>query len=124
MHVAVEALDVGVADADLEAVDREMRQRATSSLFAGVRDIRLRLRRVKDALVCVAVVGFAGGGLVTSTATSDTPLTAMVGALDGLPERMDRMHRAETIPTSLDHASVRAMVDRYSALAIGRERRR
>lgn len=95
MHVAVEALDVGVADADLEAVSREVSQRFTSSLFAGVRDLRLRLRSAQGALLCVAVVGFAGGGLVTSTATSDTPLTAMVGALDGLPERMDRIHRAE-----------------------------
>ena len=112
MNVAVEALDVGVAEADLEAVSREVTQRFTSSLFAGVRDIRLRLRTAKGALLCVAVVGFAGGELVTSTATSNTPLTAMVGALDGLPERMDRIHRAEATPAPLDHASVRAALER------------
>jgi hypothetical protein len=112
MHVAVEAVDVGVADADLEAVRREVRERFTSSLFAGVRDLRLRLRSAKGALLCVAVVGFAGGELVTSTATSDTPLTAMVGALDGLPDRIDRIHRVESAPASLDHASVRAELKR------------
>ena len=112
MNVAVEALDVGLADADLEAVSREVTQRAASSLFAGVRDLRLRLRSAKGALLCVAVVGFAGGELVTSTATSDTPLAAMVGALEGLPERMDRMHRAEPKPAAFDHAPVRAELKR------------
>lgn len=113
MHVAVDALDVGVAEEDLEAVSREVTQRFTSSLFAGVRDLRLRLRSAKGALLCVAVVGFAGGDLVTSTATSDTPLAAMVGALDGLPDRIDRLHRTETPRASgLDHAAVRAELKR------------
>ena len=109
MRVAVEAMDVGVAAADLEAVSREVSERFTSSLFAGVRDLRLRLRSAKGALVCVAMVGFAGGELVTSTATSNTPLTAMVGALDGLPERIDRVHRVEQ---TTDHAAVRAALKR------------
>ncbi len=112
MNVAVEALDVGLADADLEAVSREVTQRLTSSLFAGARDLRLRLRSAKGALLCVAAVGFAGGELVTSTASSDTPLAAMVGALDGLPERMDRLQRTEATPVASDHAAVRAALKR------------
>jgi len=114
MNVAVDAVDVGVADADLEAVSREVRDRLGSSLFAGVRDLRLRLRTAKGALLCVAVVGFAGGELVTSTATSDTPLTAMFGALDGLPDRIDRIHRAAPAQATapLDHALVRAELKR------------
>ena len=114
MHVAVEALDVGLADSDLEAVDREVSQRFAASPFAGVRDLRLRLRHVKGALLCVAAVGFGGGALVTSTATSDTPLAAMVGALDGLPERMERILRSEPAPKvdSSSHAAVRAELKR------------
>jgi hypothetical protein len=116
MHVAVDALDVGVAESDLEAVSREVTSRFASSLFAGVRDLRLRLRSAQGALLCVAVVGFAGGKLVTSTATSDTPLAAMVGALDGLPERMDRIQRTEVPASGADHAPVRAELKRLLEL--------
>lgn len=116
MYVAVDAPDVSVEGATLEAVSREVAERASSSLFAGARDLRLRLRSAKGALLCVAVVGFAGGDLVTSTATSDTPLSAMVAALDGLPDRIDRLHRVEpsrsAAPTPADHAALRAELKR------------
>lgn len=112
MHVAVEALDVSIADSDLAAVDREVAQRFASSPFAGVRDLRLRLRQAKGALLCVAAVGFGGGELVTSTATSDTPLAAMVGALEGLPARMARVLRSDATPKAEGHAAVRAELRR------------
>ena len=114
MQLAVEALDVGVADADLEAVRREVSERFTTSLFAGVRDLRLRLRSAKGALLCVAVDVTSSPPAKPTTATSNTPLTAMVGALDGLPARMDRLHRADTAAPapSLDHAAVRAELKR------------
>lgn len=107
MHFAIEALDVGVDDDVLLAANREVSARVASSLFAGVRDVRLRLRQAKGALLCVVAVGFAGGDLVTSTATGERPLEAIVGALDGLPDRVDRVHRRETRPSGLTHAAVR-----------------
>jgi hypothetical protein len=120
MRIAVEALDVGVADEVLQAVDREVSERTTSSAFSGVRDLRLRLRQVKGALLCVAAVGFVGGDLVTSTATSQTPLEAIVGALDGLPDRIDRVHRtdhrsADAAHPMTSHAAVREELKRLLA---------
>src|SRR5262245_52036659 len=114
MRVALEALDVRVADDVLEEVNREVTERALSSVFAGVRDLRLRLRQAKGALLCVAAVGFTGGDLVTSTATSNSPLAAIVGALDGLPDRIDRVHRNEhrASPEMTRHAAVRAELKR------------
>ncbi len=108
MRVGLEALDdVQVSSEVREAVSRQVTERVASSVFSGVQDLRLRLRRTKGALLCVAVVGFAGGDLVTSTATSESPLEAVVDALDGLPARMQRVHRAES--RSQDrHAAVRA----------------
>jgi hypothetical protein len=121
MRVAVEAVEVGVTDEILEAVDREVTARAGSSVFAGVRDVRLRLRRAKGALLCVAAVGFAGGDLVTSTATSDLPLDAIVGALDGLPDRIGRLHRTEPAAgapsATAEHAAVRDALKRLLARA-------
>lgn len=105
MRVAVEATDVGVTAAELEAVNREVAARTQSSAFEGARDLRLRLRLVKGALLCIVAVGFSGGDLVTSTATSTTPLGAMVDALDALPERMERVPRSEHRPPT--HAAVR-----------------
>jgi hypothetical protein len=111
MRVALESLDVRVADDVLDAVSREVTERVSASAFTGVRDLRLRLRQAKGALLCVAAVGFAGGDLVTSTATSSSPLEAIVGALDGLPDRIDRVHRSEhrpnASPTTDSHAAVR-----------------
>src|SRR6185369_5920681 len=95
MRVALEALDVRVGDDVLKAVNREVTERVPSSVFAGVRDLRLRLRQTKGALLCVAAAGFAGGDLVTSTATSNNPLEAIVGALEGLPDRIDRVHHRD-----------------------------
>ena len=88
-----------------EAVSREVSARVQSPAFEGARDLRLRLRQVKGALLCIVAVGFSGGDLVTSTATSSTPLGAMVDALDGLPERMERVPRMEHRPPT--HAAVR-----------------
>jgi hypothetical protein len=112
MRVALEALDDVEVSSDVEeAVSRKVKERTASSVFSGVQDLRLRLRRTKGALLCVAAVGFAGGDLVTSTATSDSPLEAIVDALDGLPARIDRVHRPDlrgTASTSVDrHAAVR-----------------
>jgi hypothetical protein len=100
MRVALEALDVPVGDDVLVAVDREVRDRVSSSVFTGVENLRLRLHHVKGALLCVAAVGFAGGDLVTSTSSSSSPLEAIVGALDGLPDRIDRIHRSDRRPNS------------------------
>jgi hypothetical protein len=105
MRVAVDAEDVGLSEAELDAVNREVTARVQSPLFEGVRDLRFRLRQVKGALLCVVAVGFSAGDLVTSTATSKTPLEAMVTALDGLPERMERIPRIEHRPPT--HAAVR-----------------
>lgn len=116
MRVALEALDVGVPDDVLAALEREVSKRTSSSVFAGVRDLRLRLRRAKGALLCVAAVGFTSGDLVTSTATSESPLDAVVGALDGLPERIDRAKRSEEreniAPPSSAHGAVREQLRR------------
>lgn len=112
MRIGLEALDdVDVTSDVRDAVSRKVSERAASSAFAGVQDLRLRLRRTKDALLCVAMVGFAGGDLVTSTATRDTPLEAVVDALDGLPERIERAHR-------IDRRSVSAAdgADRHAAV--------
>lgn len=111
MRVDLEALDDVQVPSDVrEAVCRTVSERLASSVFSGVEDLRLRLRRAKGALLCVAIVGFAEGGLVTSTATSDTPLEALVGALDGLPERIERLHRSERRSASEDTASAHAAV--------------
>jgi hypothetical protein len=109
MRIALDALDVPVGDDVLTAVDREVTARAGSSIFAGVRDLRLRLRQAKGALLCVAAVGYFGGELVTSTATSSTPLAAIVGALEGLPDRIDRVHQSDRRTSSMEssHAAVR-----------------
>jgi hypothetical protein len=114
MRVALDSLDVPVPDDVLLAVDREVSERASSSVFSGVRDLRLRLRQAKGALLCVAAVGFAGGSLVTSTATSASPLGAIVGALEALPDRIDRIQRLEHDAASgVDsHAAVRAELER------------
>jgi hypothetical protein len=116
MRVAVEALDVPVADDVLEAVNREVTERFASAVFKGARDLRLRLRCVKGALLCVAAVGFAGGDLATSTATSKSPLGAIVGALEGLPDRIDRVHRSDhrpSVPPAMTaHAAVREELKR------------
>jgi hypothetical protein len=119
MRVSVEALDVEVGDEVLAAVDREVNQRAASSSFAGVRDLRLRLRSAKGVLLCVAAVGFASGKLVTATGTSDRPLDAIVSALEGLPDRMDRLQRGEARAASpaatTEHAAVREALKRLLA---------
>ena len=107
MRVALEALDVDVPKDVEEVVSRKVRERVASSVFSGVQDLRLRLRRTKGALLCVAAVGFAGGDLVTSTGTSDSPLEAIVGALDGLPERIGRVHRTNASTAVDTHAAVR-----------------
>jgi hypothetical protein len=124
MRLAIDTLDVGVADEVLHAANGEVTSRLMSSVFAGVRDVRLRLRQAKGALLCVAVVGFASGELVTSTATSETPLEAIVGALDGLSDRMDRVHRSEPRSSSASiamtsHAAVRQEIKRLLATASG-----
>lgn len=114
MRVGLEALDdVQVSREVREAVSRQVTERIASSVFSGVQDLRLRLRRTKGALLCVAIVGFAGGDLVTSTATSESPLEAMVDALDGLPARIERVHR--TAPRSND-ASAANDADRHAAV--------
>jgi hypothetical protein len=108
MRVGFEALDVDVSSDVREAVGRKVSERFASSVFAGAEDLRLRLRRTKGALLCVAVVGFIGGDLVTSTATSESPLEAVVDALDRLPERIDRVHRTDRRASAVDrHAVVR-----------------
>src|SRR5688500_9602878 len=96
MRVGFDVLDdVQVSSDERDAVTRTVSERFASSVFAGVEDLRLRLRRTKGALLCVVMVGFASGDLVTSTATSDTPLEAVVDALDALPERIDRVQRSD-----------------------------
>ena len=119
MRVSVEALDVEVGDEVLTVLDREVSRRIRSSMFAGVRDLRLRLRSAKGVLLCVAAVGFASGDLVTATGTSDRPLDAMLGALEGLPDRMDRVQRAEArvkAPVAMtDDAAVREELKRLLA---------
>jgi hypothetical protein len=116
MRVALEAPELWDAESGcLEAVNREVTERLSSSAFADARDVRLRLRRAKGALLCVAIVGFAGGDLVTSTATSNTPLEAIAGALEALPNRIDRIHRTDrpdTSSTMTRHAAVRAELKR------------
>ena len=114
MRIGLEALDdVDVTNDVRDAVSRKVNESVASSMFAGVQDLRLRLRRTKDALLCVAIVGFAGGDLVTSTATSSTPLEAVVDALDGLSERIESAQRFERRPKTAyadngdRHAAVR-----------------
>ena len=90
---------------------------SNAAIFSGARDLRLRLMQTKTALLCIAVVGFAGGGLVTSTAQSSTPLAAMVGALDDLPARFElqdgaRRVAAEQSTTPTPHRAVREQVRR------------
>lgn len=117
MRIGFEALDDVDVTSDLrEAVCRKVTERVASSVFAGVQDLRLRLRRSKDALLCVAIVGLSGGDLVTSTATNGTPLEAVVAALDGLPERIERAHQYDRRSKSADdgnrHAAVREELHR------------
>ena len=119
MRVGFEALeDLEVSNDVREAVCRKVKEGVASSLFAGVDDLRLRLRRTKGVLVAVAIVGFAGGGLATSIATSESndPLEAVASALDGIPARLDRAQRsyrrAEDAPSSDRHAAVREHVRR------------
>ncbi|HSO37531.1 MAG TPA: hypothetical protein VLT33_33630 [Labilithrix sp.] len=114
MRVGFEALDdVEVSNGVREAVCRKVKEGVASSLFAGVDDLRLRLRRTKGVLVAVAIVSFAGGGLATSTATSarNDALEAVAGALDGIPAHLDRAQRsyrrAESAPSTDRHAAVR-----------------
>lgn len=110
MRVALEALDVAVGEDVLAAVGREVEDRVRAPEFAGARDLRVRLRRVKGAFLGVAMVGFSAGGLATSTATSSDPLSAMVSALDALPERMGHVQRRERRGTT--HTAVRAELKR------------
>lgn len=117
MRIGLEAGDDVPVSAEMrDAVSRQISERFASSVFAGVQDLRLRLRRTKGALLCVAIVGFVGGDLVTSTATSDSPLEAVVDALDGLPERVERIHRKDartsTEGDATSHAAVRAALKR------------
>ena len=111
MRVGFEALDGVQLSSDLrEALARKVSER--SSVFAGVDDLRLRLRRTKGALLCVAMVGFASGELVTSTATSATPFEAAVDALDALPERIERAQRTDARANVDRHAAVREALKR------------
>lgn len=114
MRVGFEALDVDLSSDVRDAVSRTVSERIASSVFAGVQDLRVRLRHTKGALLCVAMVGFVGGDLVTSTATSDTPLEAIVAALDRLPERIEMVHRTDRRSSDEDavvrHAAVREEV--------------
>jgi hypothetical protein len=113
MRVGFEALDVDVSSDVRDAVSRTVSERLASSVFAEVQDLRLRLHRTKGALLCVAVVGFVGGDLVTSTATSDSPLGAIVDALDRLPGRIGLAHRTDRRPNDVDrHAAVREELKR------------
>ncbi len=111
MRVGFDVLDDLQVSSDVrETIQSTVSERIASSMFAGVDDLRLRLRKTKGALLCVAMVGFAGGALVTSTATSESPLEAVSGALDGLPERIDRAQRS-------DRRSSRASdTDRHAAV--------
>lgn len=113
MRVRVEANEVAVSDEELSAVDAAVNARAGAwSRIAGARDLRLRLVRTKNALLCVAAVGLSGGGLVTSTAESSSPLAAMVGALDELPGRFDRLEsaRRDSAARVLESADSHAVV--------------
>jgi hypothetical protein len=114
MRVGLEAPDDFQVSREVrDAVSRQVAERVASSVFAGVQDLRLRLRRTKDALLCVAIVGFAGGDLVTSVATSRSPLEAVVDALDGLPARIERVHRTDSRSNNASpdrHAAVRAQL--------------
>jgi hypothetical protein len=118
MRIGLEALDdVDVTSDVREAVDRKVNERVDSPMFTGAQDLRLRLRRTKDALLCVAIVGFAGGDLVTSTAARNTPLEAVVDALEGLSERIERVQRfdrrSQTATDAADrHAAVRGELKR------------
>jgi len=120
MRVAVEALDdITVTDDMLSAVDSEVRERvsASAAVLEGARDLRLRLRNVKGALLCIVAVGFSGGDLVTSTATRSTPMEAVVEALDGLPDRIasGRVIQRNELRGSATHAEVRAELKRLLA---------
>ena len=60
MRVGLEALDDVEVSSDVrEEVSRKVSERFASSVFAGVEDLRLRLRRTKGALLCVVAVGFS-----------------------------------------------------------------
>ncbi len=114
MRIAIEAGDLPVSDDVLSEVSRAVRARA--SAFSDARDLRLRLRQTKSALLCVVAVGFAGGGLVTSTAEGRTPVEAVVGALDDLPARRDRQADARrgAVPAEApsEHAALRGELRR------------
>lgn len=119
MRVGIDTEDVHVPSEVCEEVRRTVNGRLEASVFAGVADLRLRLRRTQNALLCVAMVGFVGGDLVTSTATSDDPLGAVVDALDALPARIDRLHRSERASADASspdrHAAVRDELRRLLA---------
>ncbi|MBS2018117.1 MAG: hypothetical protein JST00_34920 [Deltaproteobacteria bacterium] len=120
MRVGFEALDVDVSTDERQAVCGAVKERTTSSVFAGVQDLRLRLRQVGGALLCVVIAGFAEGELVTSTAKGDSALGAVVGALDGLPERIDRMPRIQRPKNAMAaarHAAIREELKRALAQA-------
>jgi hypothetical protein len=119
MRIAIEAGDLPVSDDILSEVDRAVRARASASAFDGARDLRLRLRQTKNALLCVAAVGFAGGALVTSTAEGMTPVEAVVGALEDLParrERQDEARRGVVVASGpAEHAALRVELTRLLA---------
>lgn len=110
MRVAVDTVELPLEEEELASVEGVVQERVASPIFAGASDLRVRLRKVKGALLCVAAVGLAGGGLATSTATSSTPLDAVMGALDGLPDRIDRARRISSTSRGSRHAAVRAEV--------------
>lgn len=117
MRVAVDTTDVQVDEAVLEAVGREVTERVGMPVFAGARDVRLRLRQAKGALLAIVAVGFSAGGLVTSSAESATPLEAITLAFDGLPERLERIKSSEQRGDvgASRHAAVRHELQRLLA---------
>jgi hypothetical protein len=116
MRVALEAIDVAVGNDVLARVDREVANRIRAPEFSAARDLRLRLRQVKGAFLGIVIVGFSAGDLITSTATSNDPLDAMVSALDGLPGRMDRIQKRHE-PRPNTHAKFREELRRLLARA-------
>lgn len=120
MRIAIQADDVSVSEDVLAEVGRELSARTTSPAFAGAQDLRLRFRQAKNALLAVVAVGFAGGGLVTSTAEGASPVDAVVSALEELPARKDRIleARASAVPSpAAEHAAFRSELSRLLARA-------
>lgn len=109
----MDTVELPVTDEVLAAVSREVDERTSSGVFDGVRDLRVRLRNVKGALLCVVAVGLSSGGLATSTATSSNAIDAVVGALNGLPSRIGRATRPRTSTGDASkHAAVRNQLKR------------